>query len=542
LNSRRSRWLFLPVLIAGIGGFSAIWYQALGSSKGNEPSFGGTYVEGMAGAPARINPLFAAQNDVDQTLVSLIFAGLTRLDDRGQAFPDLAETWSVSDDGRAFSFRLRQGLIWQDGTALTAADATFTYELLRNPDVRSSTTLAPILADATIVQTDELSLTISLPQPFAALPAYLTVGLLPRHLLASTPPTELFDAAFNLQPVGAGPFLLRQLTADRAVLTPNPSFHFGQPYLERLELRFFHDDGLLMSALRRREIMGALFGAPLSAADRQYLEQRHDLRLTDLTSSEVTYVYLNLKRPLFQDRRLRQAFYYAIDREALAREVLSKQARPTDSPLPPGGWAYSPALERYNLDTKTAAALLEDAGWHLESDAGRFKNGQLLSFTLVTNHDPMRSAVAARLARDWQAIGVRVQVEALGATDLIRDRLVPRTYEAALFAVMSPNDPDPYSEWHSSQTGARGANLSSFASASLDRLLEEARLNASPQQRQQLYLSFQELFAQELPSLPLYVQTSVYVQSAELLGPKLDYIDGPGSRLWQVQEWYLKTH
>ncbi len=109
-SQRRSLALLLVLLLAGVAAFAALWYAAPRGHEGTEPDFGGVYVEGMTGAPARINPLFAGQNAVDETLVALVFAGLTRLDDHGQPFPDLAETWDVSPDGRSYTFTLRQGL------------------------------------------------------------------------------------------------------------------------------------------------------------------------------------------------------------------------------------------------------------------------------------------------------------------------------------------------------------------------------------------------------------------------------------------------
>src|SRR5688572_26842370 len=119
MRTSRHRWLFLIVLIAGVGGFTLVWYAAVRDTGSGAPQYGGRYVEGMAGAPSRVNPLFAGLHAADQSLVSLVFAGLTRLDDQGRPFPDLAETWTVSADGLVYSFTLRDGLVWQDGAPLT---------------------------------------------------------------------------------------------------------------------------------------------------------------------------------------------------------------------------------------------------------------------------------------------------------------------------------------------------------------------------------------------------------------------------------------
>jgi peptide/nickel transport system substrate-binding protein len=240
---QRQRWLFPLVLVSGIAAFGAFWYASASDSEGTQAAFGGTYVEGVTGAPARVNPLFAGQNEADESLVALIFSGLTRLDDRGQPFPDLAQSWEVSPDGLSYTFRLRSGIVWQDGHAFDAEDVIFTYGLLKSPALRSPPPLSRVLADATVTRLDAATLRIDVQQPYAPLLAYLSFGILPRHVLGQTPVQDLFDASFNLRPLGTGPFKLEVLDQDRAVLAPNPAYHLGQPYIQRFEMRFFRDDG-----------------------------------------------------------------------------------------------------------------------------------------------------------------------------------------------------------------------------------------------------------------------------------------------------------
>lgn len=539
--ARRARWLFVIVLLGGIGGLAGVWYAAAGDSNGGEPAFGGVYVEGVAGAPQRINPLFAGLNDVDESLVSLIFAGLTRLDDHGKAFPDLAETWNVSADGRTFTFRLRQGLVWQDGAPLTAEDVVFTYEVLRSPGLRTPPPLSRLLAEATITQVDSLTVSFELAQAFAPLPSYLTLGILPAHILENTAPSGLFDAPFNQQPLGAGPYRLDELNSERAVLVANPAFHFGQPYIQRLELRFYRDESLLLAGLRAKEVRAAFFRSRLSESDLIALQRRRDLRLTRLPTGETAYVYLNLRKPLFEDRRVRQALLYAIDREALIRDVLGGQALVADSPVTPGSWAHSPTLERYAPDAEIAGLLLDEAGWRKDGRGVRLKDGSELAFTLRCTSDPLQVALAQAVAQRWTELGVGVTVVPTGTTTLVRDILEPRSYEAALFVHAADADPDPYPAWHSTQTAAKAGNLALLNDDRVDRILQEARLNATTPRRAELYADFQELFAQEVPSIPLYASTALYVQGASLRGVRAGLLDGAGDRFWQVQQWYLKT-
>ncbi|MPZ47853.1 MAG: hypothetical protein GEU75_00785 [Dehalococcoidia bacterium] len=361
------------------------------------------------------------------------------------------------------------------------------------------------------------------------------------HLLGNVSPRALTDEFFNQQPVGSGPYRLAELTPERAVLEANPAHHLGQPFIQRLELRFYRHEGLLLSALEAGQIDGAFFSRGLGPVELQELQQRTSLRLSAFPTGETAYVYFNLRLPVFQDRRVRQALLYALDRDALVTDVFDGQALRADSPLSAGTWAYSDALGRYDPDPNVAAALLSEAGWLPGPDGVRRRAGLDLAFTLAVNNDPVRVTVANQIAGRWSAIGVRATVEASGATNIVRELIEPRDFEALLFANVVQDDPDPYLAWHSSQTGPRGANLSSLRDDRIDGLLEEARLLAAPERRATLYAEFQEVFAQEVPAIPLYTSTVLYAQKAALKGVRIGYLDNPGARFWQVYEWHLRT-
>ena len=540
MHSRSGRRIFLILLILGVLGFTGLWSLVPQDPDEIEPDFGGDYVEGIAGVPARVNPFFAGENTVDATLASLVFAGLTRLDESGVPFPDLAETWTISPDGTLYTFSLRPGLLWQDGVPLTAEDIIFTYELLQSPDLRNPPELRDVLESAVFSLVNSTTITVELPQPYAPLPAYLTLGILPAHLLASTAPQALYDSPFNRRPVGSGAYRIEALALDHAELVANPGYHFQQAFIQRLGLRFYPDDGALFDALMRDEISGALFNSGLGPSDLFELQRREELRVSELDKGEVTYVYLNLDRPLFDDLRVRQALLYAIDRDVLIRDVLRGQASRADSPIAPDSWAYSPSLTRYNPDSELANLLLDESGWLRAEDGIRRKAGTPLVFTLTTGPDPVRIAVSKRVAEAWNALGAVVTVESSGLTTLVRDTIEQRDYEALLFVEAAQPDPDPFSLWHSTGRGGQGGNLAQFSDTRVDALLTEARSSPLPR-REELYDEFQEIFAQEVPSLPLYVSRALYVQDADVSGVRVGLLSEPGNRFWQVQQWFLKT-
>jgi peptide/nickel transport system substrate-binding protein len=541
MPSSGSRWPLLLVLGLGVAAVLGFWYVATRPSGQEMPAPGGVYVEGVAGGPSRVNPLFASFNAVDVDLASLVFSGLVRLAADGHVVPDLAERWEVSDDGTTYTFELRQGLLWHDGEAFDASDVAFTLRATQDPEFRGDPALAALFRDVDISTPDHLTVVLTLPQPFAPFLAYATVGILPKHLLGGLDAEALYDSEFNQRPVGTGPFRLLELSSNGAVLEGFPSYHLGQPYLERLELRFFRDEGELLTALRSRQIDGALFRPGLSADDVFFLDSQSYLSRYELHTTGYLVIYLNQEVEPFRDPRVRRALQHALDRDAVAQVALAGQGLPVDSPIPPDTWAYRGAPDAFRFDRAQAEALLDGAGWRRGSRGLREKDGEALRFTLVTNDEPPRVAAAQEVARQWAELGIEVTVAASGSTELLQEILVPQEFEAVLFGLETGADPDPYPLWHSTQMGEDGRNLAGFSHAEADRLMEEARLTTDVAQRVLLYQRFQEIFVEELPVLLLYSPAYSYVVDIRFQGLNPGVLVAPASRFRDVHLWFTET-
>lgn len=541
MSPNPSRWPLLLALSAGIAAMVVFWYVATRPSGEQVPAPGGVYVEGIAGAPALINPLFAPLNAVDADLASLIFSGLVRLGPDGHIVPDLAESWEVNDDGTTYTFHLRRGLLWHDGEAFSSADVAFTVRAIQDPNFRGDPSLAELFRDAEVSTPDPLTIAITLPQPFAPFLAHATVGILPEHLLAGLDADQLEGADFNQHPIGTGPFRLTHISVQAAVLESYPSYHLGQPYLERLELRFLRDDGELLTALRAEQIDGALFGPGLSSDDLAFIESQDYLASYEMHTTAYLVIYLNQQFDPFQDPAVRRALQHALDRPAVAQAALAGQALPMDSPIPPGTWAYRATPDAHRFDLAQAETLLDEAGWRVGSGGIREKDGKPLRFTLATNDEPPRVAAAQEIARQWGDLGIQATVITGGATELLQDVLMPRKFEAALFGLEVGPDPDPYPLWHSTQASEKGRNLADFSHPEADRLMEEARLTTDVTERVFLYQSFQEIFAEEIPILLLYSPTYNYVVDRHIQGVEPGVLFSPASRFHNVHLWFTET-
>lgn len=537
------RWQVLIALV-GIAFLSVVLaFLALGTNMEERPDYGGTYTEGIAGRPNAINPIFSEYNDVDRDLASLIFTGLTRADENGILQPDLASEWTISPDGLIITFTLRTDVRWQDGVGFTADDVLFTIHAIQDPAYKGPPDLAAFWRTVAVTQTDAATVRFQLTQPYAPFMDYTTIGMLPAHLLKDVPPAELFQNQFNRHPVGTGPFQLTELTADHAFLDVNPQFYGQRPYLSRIQFKFYPDYESVFAAYNRDEVEG------ISRILPQYLQKAsplNNLKLYNARLAGYTLILLNLSKAPFQDKQIRQALLYAIDRQHLINDVLQGQGLLANSPIEPGTWAYDDALNPYPYDLDKATALLDAAGWKdTNSDGIREKDQQPLAFTLTTTDDPTRVALANEIAKAWQAIGVKAAVQPVPASLLVQNVLRPRQFDAVLYEWRTlSNDPDQYENWHQTQIPAGsgpGQNYSGLDDRDISEALEAARKTNDQSKRADLYRQFQELFADRVPALLLFYPVYTYGVDSRVRGVRLAPMLLASDRFRNVSQWYLKT-
>ena len=513
------------------------WAAASTQSRGALPRSGGTYVEGVIGAPPQqINPLFAATEGPERDLTSLIFSGLTRRGPDGSPQPDLAENWVTSTDGTTFTFNLRRDVRWQDGTPFTADDVLFTAAAYAAPGVKGDPATAEVWRRAKVSKLGDYTVLFEFPDPFLPFLSYSDAGLLP-HRLASDTPEQLVSDPFNRHPVGTGPYRLVSLSSTDAVLRPNPGFELGAPYIGELRLRFFADAQTLATALRNHTVDGGVVPAPVSDADAAALRQSgHSLVNGDRPAYSLVYLNLNLAQ--FQDPAVRRAISLATDRVAIVRDQLNGQASVADVPLAQGSWSGSGASVPY--DPAAARAALDQAGWVQDADGVRRHQGISLSFTLQTTAG-QRQAIADELAAQWKLAGIDAQVQVVDEQSLVADTLLAHKYEAVLYGWDPGPDPDPFPAWHSSQASGQGGNLSGYSNDRADQLLEAARQAPDQADRADIYAAFAGVFRQDVPAIILFFPRYAYVASDRLIGLQLGLMPSASDRFDGVERWSVRT-
>ncbi len=546
---KKFRWQLIIILLTGlVVGILLLSEQPEVSQTVPEPAKGGYYTEALVGSLQRLNPLLDFYNQADRDVNRLIYSRLVTFDDRGFPVTDLAQAWGISADGTVYNFVLKDGVKWHDGTPLTSADIVFTVELMRNGGEIVPQDLQDFWKNIEVVRLDDTNLQFKLPEPFSPFLDYLAFGVLPKHLLDGKTIDQIKDDNFNLQPVGSGPYKFERLISENnqitgVVLAAFEDYYGQQPFIEQLIFRYFSDSAAALEAYRNDQVQGIgnVSGEALAG-----VLAESDLSLYTGRLPQMSMILFNLKDPsvpFLQDKNIRLAFYKAINRQYILDRILGGQAIFADGPIFPGTWAYYDGVPRVEHDLDGALDLLKEAGYTLPAEGGtirRNEEGVEIIITLIYPDDEQHRAIAEAIQSDWQALDVQVELEAVPYNVLILERLESRSFQAALVDLnltQSP-DPDPYPFWDQVQATG-GQNYSQWDNRNASEYLEEARVTLDVNERARLYRSFQVIFSEELPALPLYYPVYSYAVDQQVQGVSMGPLYDPSDRFTTILNWFL---
>ena len=523
------------------------------------------YREGVVGTPTSITPL-SARNRAERSLVGLVFSGLMRMGPQNTLEPDLASSYKLSDDGKTWTFHIRDDAVWQDGQPVTSADVLYTVAALKDPDASGGRSSS--WAEVETAALDDKTVTFRLTTPVGGFLAATTQPLLPAHLLGETPYADIATSEFATAPVGSGPYGLAELDETMAVLVPaqqllppietpepeitaspdslatnvpSPSSPGRTPFIERIEVSFFEDDAAAAAAVERGDIDAVAGLGPEEAATVSALPGVDRIRYPTTTLSTVL---LNLRpnHPELRDVRVRRALLAAIDRQGIVRDVLGGDGSVADALVPPTSWAYDGEAARViAFDRSAAVKSLQDAGWSKIDGAWAAPRAkapyelQLLSVPATAN--PRLAAMASAVRDAWTELGFKVTLVEKPAAELAAD-LHGGTFTAAVLDIMMGLEPDLYPLLASSQVRNPGSNLTGFQDAKLDELLQSARKPAAPADRVGAWKALLAGIGARIPMLPLtWGEESMFVDGVEGITPTL--IGDTGDRYWDVLAWRL---
>lgn len=513
---RRCRWSLSWITVAALA--AALSFGPARAQAAPK----GSFVMPIQSDPV-MNPVL--QPSLPSILVNkVIFSSLVRpREGDGKPEPDLAVSWSVSENEKVWTFKLRRGVKWHDGRPFTADDVVFTFDAIKNPKVR--TRQRSFYADLKETKKiDDYTVQFVLKKPFAPLLAYLGYqsGIVPKHLLEGKDMNKA--VGFHKEhPVGTGPFKFKEFVpASHVTLVANEDYYGGLPNLKSITFKILPNQNAQIAQLRTGEIDFVLIEPP----NLPIVQSNPSLKLNTAPQFGHVYIALNNEFPLFKDRRVRQAMSHAVDKKTILQRVLQGKGQLSTGPIPAVmGWPYTSNVPTYPYDPGKAKALLAQAGWKPGPGGVLAKDGKRFSFKMVVDkRNPTRVQIATIAQQYFKRLGMDVNLQTLEWGDLIKNYWRPHKYEAMTFYQIYAPDPDLFGYFHSRYTD-KGRNLSRYANPKVDKLLADGRNVTDQKKRQEIYFEIQRILAEDAAMVFLY-----YPQELRAIRKEVKYFPNLGIR------------
>jgi peptide/nickel transport system substrate-binding protein len=509
------------------------------------PKDGGTLNEGVLGLPRLINPIIAT-SEVDKDISSLIFSGLTKYVE-GNIVSDIARDWSVSEDGLVYVFKLRKGVVFHDGTPLTADDVVYTIQKIQDPTAKS-----PKRADwsgVTVRKINELEVEFTLKQAYAPFINNTTVGIIPKHIWSNVSNEELIFSEYNMKPIGSGPMKYSSVTMDkggiptRYMISRFSDFYNKKTYLDSIVFYFYDNETNMIQDLEGGTIDSV---SNLSPETKKILtDNEADVDYKEALLPRIFGVFFNSSQStLLSDIDVRKSLSLAVDKKSIINNVFLGDAFIANGPIP-----FTNSVTPNDISTSTnidqAKKILEKSGWKLNENniyEKKIKNiNQELAFTLYTSDAYQLKMVANILVAQWEKIGAKVSIKVYEENELYNNVIRTRKYDALLFGEQIGRGDDIYAFWHSSQRNAPGLNITMYANNKVDKILESLRSETLEVNKQKLYNDLNTLILNDVPAIFIYSPKYIYAVSKSINNVSINKLSIPSDRFNKVDSWYQKT-
>lgn len=490
-----------------------------------------TLVVAITADPGHLNPAITTAGPT-HTAAEILYNGLLGRDERSETVPELAESWRVEQAGAVYRFRLRQGILWHDGTPFTSADVKFSFEeLLLKYHARTRTSMAAALS--AIETPDERTVVFRFKQPYAPLLGQLDVTeapILPRHIYQGSDP---LTHPANARPVGTGPFRFAAYKKGAEIrFVRNPAyFKAGLPRMDELVMRIIPDPSTQVLALENGEV-DFLWDVP--GPHRARLQANPRLRSAETAFNPggancIMTLGFNLERTALQDVRLRRAVGFALDRQAFLNQILFGGGRVASAPISSGiPWAHAADLALPRFDRVEAERLLESLGWKREGNGLRAARGisgvaEGTRLVLELLHFPAFAKYGELLRQQLTAVGIGVTQRPLEPAVFAPAVFKDRNFDAVLISYC--HGPDPEVGFRrtvdSAQIGPTPfTNAAGYRNDAVDALFDRTARTVNREARARDYRQIQEAVVADLPYLWLVETMATRVWSAQCDGFK----------------------
>ncbi|HYF80280.1 MAG TPA: ABC transporter substrate-binding protein [Symbiobacteriaceae bacterium] len=470
-----------------------------------KPAVGGTVTLRLAKDPDSMNPILSA-SAYGSMVYGQVYASLFEFNEKFEPEPYVADTWTYTDNNTTLTIKVKSGIKFHDGSDLTADDVVYTISAVMDKDYAGprSSNVAPIKE---ITATDKTTVVIKLKEPSASLLEDINFGILQKSAFASTSIKELDKHPQNFAPIGAGPYKFKEYKRGEYVtLERNENWfmsqkYAGAPFVKTLHMKVIPEDATAQASLENGEI-DALTPDP---KDVTRLEKDFANKLTvyNYERNGWGYMSLNVTRPHLNDKLVRQALTYALDRNAIITGLMDGRAVIPAGPIPSVSWAFDPSIKPFAYDVAKAKQLIEQAGYKLNAQGIAEKNGQPLKLTFYgSSGSSLIEGIAALAKKNWKDIGVDLDIQLMDFNALTENYMKPGKFDVSFSGFSLGLDPDQTALFHSSSVN--GFNRMRYSNPQVDKLLEQGVREGDQAKRKAIYSEYQKLLVDDAPVIFVY--------------------------------------
>lgn len=428
------------------------------------PVAGGTYREGVVGQPIAINPIISA-NPVDADISSLLYASLG----------SISSNIEKKKDEVTYTIKIKEGLVWSNGQPLTSNDIIFTIQTIQNPE--ASSPLYETWRGATTERISELQVQITLSSPYAFFLNHIeNLFVIPKHIYGTIPAANLRLSAYNLEPVGSGPYIFKSFLKRKDGfiseyrLERNETYHGEKPFIKKFYLIFFEKEEDALKAFKLRQIDGFGTTNPENIIEAKKTIENGGGIIEKIPMSRYYAIFFNPNiNGILKQQSVRTALDNAIDKERITKEVFGENiASPVSGP-------FMNKKDSADYSSEEIRSLLEKA---------RGKDERIV-INLIVPQISFLEKTAGIIKKNWEDAGVdEVNLLTLPLDDLMENVVKTNNYEALLFGNVLDVSEDIYPFWHSSQRFYPGLNLALYKNQRADMFIEKIRQTENKEERE----------------------------------------------------------
>ncbi|WP_413373401.1 ABC transporter substrate-binding protein [Paenibacillus taichungensis] len=522
----------LVLVLSGCGaaGNSNSAVQASGGEQAAGQAEGGNLTYALATSPDTLDPHRSGLAVTVRAIRTIYDNLVVQLPD-GSIKPWLAKEWSVSEDGKSYTFKLREDVKFHDGTPFNAEAVKFNLDRVIDPATKAANSLALIRPYSSSEVIDEYTIKVNLEQPSQAF-----LGNLSQALLGIVSPTaaKKYGDQLGKNPVGTGPytFVKWDENAD-IVVAKNKDYNWapatveneGAPHIDTITFKIVPEEATRIGSVQSKQVLAAETVPPQNIAA---LKNDPNQQLLQANTVGLPYtLFFNLRKAPWDDVKVRQAVQSAVDVESIVKTLYLGNYERAWSALSPGILGYDASLEgSINPDINKANQLLDEQGWVKGADGIREKDGKKLTLHYVDGspNREKRNDIAAIIQQQLKQVGIAVEVE------ITKDvaTVIYQNWDYDLYGNSQVNsDPNAlYAFYHTSAEGER-PTLSGLSDPKIDKLLEQGAVETDPDKRVDIYNQIQQYLIEQAVILPIYVFPYTVAASKSVQGVKFDSLGYP---------------